>query len=482
MGFIYQEANAYGVEALVALERHYTPTEEKYCTAVTEAVRICDTYGIPERELVPQVRHIAAAEEYLLEHLSEDEETLQFLFTPLSGSNTCLAWFLVWDYVRPGGEKAYKYTGHTPQQRLRDIISAVGQYQEDPLPPSQQLDTICDLIDYMDLTRLPPADRWRLLTLYAHLEEYERTACRIVEQSAALLAQVMQTPETDRLLRQCLEQTRENTPRLMSAFAQSQTLSDQSITFLPCVMSFNSMRFLTGDDHITVIAGVLYWLILRLTEKYAANDEHLLACLKTLGDKSRLDILKLLKRAGPQRAGAGQGAGHLPRHRLPPPERAGAGRIHPYRQGRQPPAVQFGPGGHRVHGGRYPPPSFVAKGCTTPSEKTAAKVQQTLLRRQATVQSRLGRSLRQEQVDYTYSYTMLFNGFALRTARKNLETIQSTKGVSRAFVAGSYTLPTVEQADTQALQVALATNQFTGKGMTIAVLEQDGKTYMSSHD
>ena len=141
MGFIYQESNAYGVEALVALERHYTPTEEKYCTAVTEAVRICDTYGIPERELVPQVRHIAAAEEYLLEHLSEDEETLQFLFTPLSGSNTCLAWFLVWDYVRPGGEKAYKYTGHTPQQRLRDIISAVGQYQEDPLPPPQQLNT-----------------------------------------------------------------------------------------------------------------------------------------------------------------------------------------------------------------------------------------------------------------------------------------------------------------------------------------------------
>lgn len=146
MGFIYQEANAYGVEALVALERHYTPTEEKYCTAVTEAVRICDTYGIPERDLVPQVRHIAAAEEYLLEHLSEDEETLQFLFTPLSGSNTCLAWFLVWDYVRPGGEKAYKYTGHTPQQRLRDIISAVGQYQEDPLPPPQQLDTIYALI------------------------------------------------------------------------------------------------------------------------------------------------------------------------------------------------------------------------------------------------------------------------------------------------------------------------------------------------
>ena len=175
MGFIYQESNAYGVEALVALERHYTPTEEKYCTAVTEAVRICDTYGIPERELVPQVRHIAAAEEYLLEHLSEDEETLQFLFTPLSGSNTCLAWFLVWDYVRPGGEKAYKYTGHTPQQRLRDIISAVGQYQEAPLPPPQQLDTICALIavevtcDHDHTTRRDPRHLYRGRPCHRHL-------------------------------------------------------------------------------------------------------------------------------------------------------------------------------------------------------------------------------------------------------------------------------------------------------------------------
>ena len=49
-------------------------------------------------------------------------------------------------------------------------------------------------------------------------------------------------------------------------------------------------------------------------------------------------------------------------------------------------------------------------------------------------------------------------------------------------MAGSYTLPTVEKADTQALQVALATNQFTGKGMTIAVLEQDVNNYMRIND
>ena len=98
-------------------------------------------------------------------------------------------------------------------------------------------------------------------------------------------------------------------------------------------------------------------------------------------------------------------------------------------------------------------------------------MQNRLLSRQAAVQSRLTRTLRQEQVEYGYSYTALFNGFSVRTARKNLETIRNTKGVTCAFVAGSYALPTTQQADTQALQVALASSRFTGKGMTIAVLD-----------
>ena len=98
-------------------------------------------------------------------------------------------------------------------------------------------------------------------------------------------------------------------------------------------------------------------------------------------------------------------------------------------------------------------------------------MQNRLLSRQAAVQSRLTRTLRQEQVEYGYSYTALFNGFSVRTARKNLEAIRNTKGVTCAFVAGSYALPTTQQADTQALQVALASSRFTGKGMTIAVLD-----------
>ena len=112
-----------------------------------------------------------------------------------------------------------------------------------------------------------------------------------------------------------------------------------------------------------------------------------------------------------------------------------------------------------------------AAGRRAASAKAVARVQNRLLSRQAAVQSRLTRTLRQEQVEYGYSYTALFNGFSVRTARKNLEAIRNTRGVTCAFVAGSYALPTTQQADTQALQVALASSRFTGKGMTIAVLD-----------
>lgn len=290
MGFIYEETNHYGVEAIVALERYCTPSDEKTCTAATEATRICETYGIPERELLPLVRPLAAAEEYMLEHLTADRDALQFLFTPMAG-NTCLAWSLVWDYIQAEGEPIYKYTGHTEQQRMLDVAAIAVQYQEGTLSVPERLDSTDQFIDYMDRSGIPAADKWRFLTLFAHLEFYEQTACRIAAEAAALLKKCMDSAETHELLAQCVKKTRENAPRLSEALPRLH----QDITFIPCMMPFNSLRLITNETRITAIVGVFYWTILRLTEKYAANDEHLLGCFKTLGDKSRLDMLKLLK-------------------------------------------------------------------------------------------------------------------------------------------------------------------------------------------
>lgn len=290
MGYIYQENNHYGIEAITALERHFSPSEDKYCTALSEASRICDTYNIPERELLPRVRQIAAAEAYMIEHLDEKEELLQFLFTPLDGS-TSLAWSLAWDHLNAPEPPAYKYAGRSEPERLRDVAAIAASFQGEPAAAPEVLETVCDLIDYMDGICIAPANKWKFLSLFAHLETYEREAHRIVLKAAELLRKAMDHAETQAMLHDCMEKTRENAPRLSNAFPKTQ----QNVTFLPCMMPFNVLRFISGEESLTVVVGVLYWTILQLTEKYAANDERLLGCFKTLSDKSRLDILKLLK-------------------------------------------------------------------------------------------------------------------------------------------------------------------------------------------
>ena len=57
----------------------------------------------------------------------------------------------------------------------------------------------------------------------------------------------MQNEETQAQLRECIEKTKENAPRLSNAFPPTR----QDITFLPCVMPFNSMRFISNETSIT---------------------------------------------------------------------------------------------------------------------------------------------------------------------------------------------------------------------------------------
>ena len=135
----------------------------------------------------------------MLEHLTADRDALQFLFTPMAG-NTCLAWSLVWDYIQAKGEPVYKYTGHTEQQRMLDVAAIAVQYQEGTLSVPERLDSTDQFIDYMDRSGIPAADKWRFLTLFAHLEFYEQTACRIAAEAAALLQKCMDSAETHELL------------------------------------------------------------------------------------------------------------------------------------------------------------------------------------------------------------------------------------------------------------------------------------------
>ena len=91
---------------------------------------------------------------------------------------------------------------------------------------------------------------------------------------------------------------------------------------------------------------------------------------------------------------------------------------------------------------------------------------------QAAVQRSLDRNQGVTGMEYTRSYTVLLNGFAVKTARKNLDAIRNTPGVEKAYVAASYQLPEEQEAKAGLqLVMAGAGSNYTGAGMTIAVLD-----------
>lgn len=106
------------------------------------------------------------------------------------------------------------------------------------------------------------------------------------------------------------------------------------------------------------------------------------------------------------------------------------------------------------------------------TQQAVADAQAELKTTQAGVQRNLNRALGAGQLEYTYSYTLLLNGFSVRTARKNLAAIRETPGVAKAYVAGFYRLPEAQTAES-GLQAALsaADSKYTGEGTVIAILD-----------
>lgn len=106
------------------------------------------------------------------------------------------------------------------------------------------------------------------------------------------------------------------------------------------------------------------------------------------------------------------------------------------------------------------------------AQQAVANAQAGLRLDQAAVQRSLDRNQGVTGMEYTRSYTVLLNGFAVKTARKNLDAIRNTPGVEKAYVAASYQLPEEQEAKAGLQQVmAGAGSNYTGAGMTIAVLD-----------
>ena len=116
--------------------------------------------------------------------------------------------------------------------------------------------------------------------------------------------------------------------------------------------------------------------------------------------------------------------------------------------------------------------AFPASFGSTTLQGEAAAYQAVLSDTQSRVQAAIQRTVDNE-LQVTYSYTQLFNGFAVKTARKNLPLMESIPGVKAVHVAGTYAMPNPEAGEQSAAALANTMNQlgYTGEGLTVAVID-----------
>lgn len=81
--------------------------------------------------------------------------------------------------------------------------------------------------------------------------------------------------------------------------------------------------------------------------------------------------------------------------------------------------------------------------------------------------------IRESGLDYRlgYSYYTLFNGFSLKIRYGDLGAIRNIKGVSDTVLSDWYAAPTAEQSIMHARYFAESVRKYTGKGMSVAVLD-----------
>ncbi len=286
----YQDCLDPRIEVIALLEQHFTPRKEGPKSVMTEMERICNTYGIPPSDLQTLVEPIAQLEKYVLEHISAPEETLEFLFAPCN-MNASLAWHLLLDDImRENGEPARRLS--TQDEIFKEIAAIAAVNAEMELPEQLSLGCVEDLARYLETIETPGQDKWKYLTLCMHFTEYEKKAWEIVTEGARYFTQGL--PEELRARYAAV--TQENRANFTAGFSKLLQSSIQSYTVLPCLMSYYAVRFSVGKEQAVILVGVYYWILDALIKKYASGGDRLLERLKTISDKSRLDILQLLKK------------------------------------------------------------------------------------------------------------------------------------------------------------------------------------------
>ena len=275
-------------ECIFLLERRFRPEADAQHNIEEIRHYLSDRYDIPMFELEPLLQPLLEVESYVNSNLSVQEDRLRFFFAARSNGTTSLAWPL-YDALKSG----IRYGRLQEEEKLGAIRQTISRFLDIPESALRHVCRLDDLIRYLLKSGCTEDVKWVCTALYYSMDDYLEELDVILRKATGLFLEHL--PDVAGLCRRTAafarDQIGDDPCRVFSNLNVS--AQPEMVTVFPFLMGFHGLSWnFTGNQ---IYFGVYYEARTALIEKYSDQSANLVSRLKSMGDKSRLAILKALK-------------------------------------------------------------------------------------------------------------------------------------------------------------------------------------------
>lgn len=277
------------MECIYLLERRYQAGEDAPHSIPALRDYLSGKYNIPMFELEAMLQPLIDLENYVVSNLQVSEEQLRFFFSSRGGTTSALARPL---YAVLHSRPHY---GSLPEAEklgaLKRVLARVLGLETEDLAGIDSFDA---LIRFLLQSPATEDVKWICTALFYSIDDYMEELDIILRKATALFLE--HVPDTAAsLCRSAMKDAKAKIGDDPVALFVNLSLPQrpERLTVVPSMMAFHGVQWDFAAE--TLYYGVYYTQLGELIVKYSDQSASLVRRLKSIGDKSRLEILRAVK-------------------------------------------------------------------------------------------------------------------------------------------------------------------------------------------
>ena len=270
------------------LERRFHPNPEESHSIDELRTHLAERYSIPTFELNPMLEPLLEIENYVNTNLQVSEDRLRFFFAVRAEGPVSLALFL-YHMLR----SRVRFSGLNEAARLKALTPLLSKISA--IDPESLAAYSChdDLFRFLLRTGCTEEIKGLCIALYYSIDEYLDELDVILRKATALFLEHL--PDMSAVCHQVMQEAQQkagdNPFKLFGILDSPDTPA--SVTMCPSIMGFHRLHW--DFSASAVYVGIYYQALANLVQKYSDPCASLYSRLKSMSDKSRLEIFRILK-------------------------------------------------------------------------------------------------------------------------------------------------------------------------------------------